>query len=136
MKIFLYVLVFVVSLLSAPARLLAQDVTYEQLLHADSTPQDWLMYGGDYKSQRFSRPLQITEQMFIASSRSGSTSRITLFNARLNHPPLWCPELCTLPNPSARLPLWMRASAPKSGAGRLVFPKRFIRLECIVRIAE
>jgi len=59
MKSFLYALVIVFALSSAPARLLAQDVTYEQLLHADSTPQDWLMYGGDYSSQRFSRLTQI-----------------------------------------------------------------------------
>ena len=59
MKTFLCALVFVLSLLPAPARLLAQNVSYEQLLHADSTPQDWLMYGGDYKSQRFSRLTQI-----------------------------------------------------------------------------
>jgi alcohol dehydrogenase (cytochrome c) len=38
------------------------DVTYEQLLHADSTPQNWLMYGGDYKSQRFSRLTQINRE--------------------------------------------------------------------------
>jgi len=27
----------------------ATNVTYEQLLHANDTPQNWLMYGGDYK---------------------------------------------------------------------------------------
>jgi alcohol dehydrogenase (cytochrome c) len=59
MKTLLYAVVFVASLLPASARLLAQDVSYEQLLHSDSTPQDWLMYGGDYKSQRFSRLTQI-----------------------------------------------------------------------------
>src|SRR5208282_912816 len=62
MKTFLCALVIVFSLLSGPARLLAQDVSYEQLLHADSTPQDWLMYGGDYKSQRFSRLTQINRE--------------------------------------------------------------------------
>lgn len=66
MRTLRYALALVVSLLPASAWLLAQDppaaeagVTYEQLLHADSTPQDWLMYGGDYKSQRFSRLTQI-----------------------------------------------------------------------------
>jgi alcohol dehydrogenase (cytochrome c) len=48
-----------VLLASAAARGQAQDVTYQQLLHADDTPQDWLMYGGNYKSQRFSRLTQI-----------------------------------------------------------------------------
>ena len=43
----------------ATPRAVAQGVTYDQLLHADSTPQDWLMYGGDYFSQRFSRLTQI-----------------------------------------------------------------------------
>src|SRR5271167_218353 len=56
MKSFLYALVLVIS---APAGMLAQDVSYEQLLDADNTPQDWLMYGGDYLSQRFSRLTQI-----------------------------------------------------------------------------
>jgi alcohol dehydrogenase (cytochrome c) len=43
-------------------RVLAQGVTYDQLLHADSTPQNWLMYGGDYFSQRFSRLTQINRE--------------------------------------------------------------------------
>jgi len=47
---------------SASAPLPAQGVTYDQLLHADSTPQNWLMYGGDYKSQRFSRLTQINRE--------------------------------------------------------------------------
>jgi alcohol dehydrogenase (cytochrome c) len=59
MKISLYALVIGVLVLLAPARSVAQDVTYEQLVRADSTPQDWLMYGGDYKSQRYSRLTQI-----------------------------------------------------------------------------
>lgn len=44
---------------AVPPRALAQGITYERLLKADSTPQDWLMYGGDYFSQRFSRLTQI-----------------------------------------------------------------------------
>lgn len=32
----------------------AQSVSYQQLLHADQEPQNWLMYGGDYRSWRFS----------------------------------------------------------------------------------
>jgi alcohol dehydrogenase (cytochrome c) len=60
MKICLYALAVAASLSVLPARSLAQQsVTYQQLLHADETPQDWLMYGGDYKSQRFSRLTQI-----------------------------------------------------------------------------
>ena len=62
MKTYLCVLAFVISLFLAPPRSCAQDVTYQQLLHADSTPQNWLMYGGDYSSQRFSRLTQINRQ--------------------------------------------------------------------------
>src|SRR5271170_8520531 len=62
MKTVLWALVFVVSIFAGPTRLLAQNVTYDQLLHADSTPQDWLMYGGDYSSQRFSRLTQINRE--------------------------------------------------------------------------
>jgi alcohol dehydrogenase (cytochrome c) len=47
------------ALLATAGGVAAQNVSYEQLLHADSTPQDWLMYGGDYQSQRFSRLTQI-----------------------------------------------------------------------------
>ena len=50
------------SLLLVPPQSRAQDVTYDQLLHADKTPQNWLMYGGDYSSQRFSRLTQINTQ--------------------------------------------------------------------------
>jgi alcohol dehydrogenase (cytochrome c) len=45
-----------------PQYALAQDITYDRLLKADSTPQDWLMYGGDYFSQRFSRLTQIDRE--------------------------------------------------------------------------
>lgn len=62
MKTLPYALVFVIAILWAPARSLAQGVSYEQLLHADSTPQDWLMYGGNYQSQRFSRLTQINRE--------------------------------------------------------------------------
>jgi alcohol dehydrogenase (cytochrome c) len=59
MKTFLCALAFAASLFLALPQSRAQDVTYDQLLHADSTPQNWLMYGGDYSSQRFSRLTQI-----------------------------------------------------------------------------
>jgi len=59
MKLCLYTLLSAVALSLAPTRLPAQDVTDQKLLHADSTPEDWLMYGGDYQSQRFSRLTQI-----------------------------------------------------------------------------
>jgi len=36
-----------------------QNVSYERLLNADRTPQDWLMYGGNFASQRYSRLKQI-----------------------------------------------------------------------------
>jgi alcohol dehydrogenase (cytochrome c) len=48
--------------LAQPPGAVAQGVTYDRLLHADSTPQDWLMYGGDYFSQRFSRLTQINRE--------------------------------------------------------------------------
>jgi alcohol dehydrogenase (cytochrome c) len=32
----------------------AQNVTYQRLLNADKEPQNWLTYGGDYSSHRFS----------------------------------------------------------------------------------
>ena len=58
-----------IVLLSAPTPAHAQDspagepgVSYEQLLHPDATPQDWLMYGGDYSSQRYSRLTQINRE--------------------------------------------------------------------------
>ncbi len=62
MKISLYAPMIAVSLLLAPARSVAQGVTYEQLVRADSAPQNWLMYGGDYKSQRYSRLTQINRE--------------------------------------------------------------------------
>ena len=59
MKTLGYALLLAASILSGERGLLAQAVSYERLLHADSTPQDWLMYGGDYSSQRYSRLAQI-----------------------------------------------------------------------------
>ena len=51
-----------IALAPATSRVLAQGVSYDQLLHADSTPENWLMYGGDYFSQRFSRLTQIDRE--------------------------------------------------------------------------
>ncbi|HTU48917.1 MAG TPA: PQQ-binding-like beta-propeller repeat protein, partial [Bryobacteraceae bacterium] len=62
MKTYLCALALAASLLLAPPQTRAQDVTYQQLLNADKTPQNWLMYGGDYSSQRFSRLTQINAQ--------------------------------------------------------------------------
>lgn len=36
------------------------QVTYERILHADKEPQNWLTYGGDYASHRYSTLSQIT----------------------------------------------------------------------------
>jgi alcohol dehydrogenase (cytochrome c) len=44
-----------------PAAAIAQ-VPYERILHADREPQNWLTYGGDYSSQRFSGLTQVTPQ--------------------------------------------------------------------------
>ena len=38
------------------------QVTYERLLHADREPQNWLTYGGDYGSQRYSRLTEISPE--------------------------------------------------------------------------
>jgi len=59
MKASKYVLVFLIALLTIQARSFAQNVPYERLLHADAEPQNWLMYGGNFQSQRFSRLKQI-----------------------------------------------------------------------------
>jgi alcohol dehydrogenase (cytochrome c) len=39
----------------------AQNVTYDEILHAASHPDDWLTYGGNYASQRFSELKQINK---------------------------------------------------------------------------
>ena len=40
----------------------AAQVPYERLLHSDSEPQNWLTYGGNYGSQRFSGLKEITPE--------------------------------------------------------------------------
>jgi len=63
MKIIFYAIAITVICSMTPARVLAQRaVTYQDLLNADATPQDWLMYGGNYQSQRFSRLTQINRR--------------------------------------------------------------------------
>ncbi len=39
----------------------AQNVTYDEILHSASHPEDWLTYGGNYASQRFSELKQINK---------------------------------------------------------------------------
>lgn len=45
-----------------PERALAQGVTYQRILHAQSEPQSWLTYGGSYSSQQYSSLKQINRQ--------------------------------------------------------------------------
>jgi alcohol dehydrogenase (cytochrome c) len=40
----------------------AADVTYEDILHSASHPGDWLTYGGNYSSQRFSELKQVNTE--------------------------------------------------------------------------
>ncbi|MGH9716382.1 MAG: pyrroloquinoline quinone-dependent dehydrogenase [Candidatus Acidiferrales bacterium] len=54
-----YMLIFFALALGLAARLPAQDVSYQRILHSDDEPQNWLTYGGNYASQRFSRLKQI-----------------------------------------------------------------------------
>lgn len=49
----------IVSFLVLGATVSAQ-VTYERILHADREPQNWLTYGGNYSSQRYSLLTQLT----------------------------------------------------------------------------
>jgi alcohol dehydrogenase (cytochrome c) len=39
---------------------LSAQVTFDRILHADREPQNWLTYGGNYSSQRYSQLTQIT----------------------------------------------------------------------------
>ncbi len=41
---------------------LGAQVTYDRMLHADREPQNWLTYGGDYSSHRYSTLSQITKE--------------------------------------------------------------------------
>jgi len=46
----------------AGARLSAQSVTYEDILHSTSHPENWVTYGGNYASQRFSELKQVNTE--------------------------------------------------------------------------
>ncbi len=47
------------GLLGGVVRSSAQNVTYNEILHSASHPNDWLTYGGNYASQRFSELKQV-----------------------------------------------------------------------------
>ena len=66
MKVIRY---FLILLGLLPICALAQNVTYQRLLHSDSEPQNWLMYDGDYQSHRFSQLKQINK-VNVASLRA------------------------------------------------------------------
>jgi alcohol dehydrogenase (cytochrome c) len=63
-----YTLILAAAVIGSPAGVLAQNVPYQRILNADKTPQDWLTYGADYQSQRFSRLKQINKSN-VASLR-------------------------------------------------------------------
>jgi alcohol dehydrogenase (cytochrome c) len=49
-------------LAGARASLRAQNVTYDEILHSGSHAEDWLTYGGNYSSQRFSELKQVNTE--------------------------------------------------------------------------
>jgi len=55
-------LALVTLLLGSRMRSWAQNVTYDRILHAADHPEDWLTYGGNYASQRFSPLKQINKE--------------------------------------------------------------------------
>ncbi|HTW66870.1 MAG TPA: PQQ-dependent dehydrogenase, methanol/ethanol family [Bryobacteraceae bacterium] len=66
--------VFLAASLAAP---LGAQISFDRLVHASATPQDWLSYSGSYMSQRYSTLSQITpdnvknlEQKWIFQARS------------------------------------------------------------------
>jgi alcohol dehydrogenase (cytochrome c) len=52
-------LILMALVLGATRASVAQDVPYQRILRSDREPQNWLTYGGNYQSQRFSRLKQI-----------------------------------------------------------------------------
>ncbi len=50
------------ALLLLAASSLSAQVTYDRMLHADREPQNWLTYGGNYASHRYSTLSQITKE--------------------------------------------------------------------------
>ncbi|HKV04020.1 MAG TPA: PQQ-dependent dehydrogenase, methanol/ethanol family [Candidatus Acidoferrales bacterium] len=61
MSAFPRAVVLSIALMASPICSLGQNVPYERILHADSEPQSWLTYGGNYQSQRFSALKQINK---------------------------------------------------------------------------
>src|SRR5580704_14794776 len=65
------------TLLLAAAASLSAQISFDRLLHASDTPQDWLNYSGGFLSQRYSPLDQVTpgnvknlEQKWIFQARS------------------------------------------------------------------
>jgi alcohol dehydrogenase (cytochrome c) len=54
--------VLVALVLGVAAATRAQDVSYNDILHANEHPDDWLTYGGNYASQRFSGLKQVNTE--------------------------------------------------------------------------
>jgi alcohol dehydrogenase (cytochrome c) len=61
MKVMKYALLLLLFT-GAPLISRTQNVPYQRVVHSDSEPQNWLTYGGNYFSQRFSGLKQITPQ--------------------------------------------------------------------------
>jgi alcohol dehydrogenase (cytochrome c) len=54
-----YFAVLIAFFLVTASRSSAQDVPYQRILNADSEPQNWLTYGADYQSHRYSKLNQV-----------------------------------------------------------------------------
>ena len=62
MRTIKYALLLSALLACSAAPSLAQNVSYDRILHSQSEPQSWLTYGGSYSSQQFSSLKQITRE--------------------------------------------------------------------------
>jgi alcohol dehydrogenase (cytochrome c) len=60
-KYFLCGLAVTALVLGSRVESAAQNVTYDQILHSASHPEDWITYGGNYAAQRFSELKQINK---------------------------------------------------------------------------
>jgi alcohol dehydrogenase (cytochrome c) len=54
-----------IAILLLASTSLSAQVTYDRMLHADHEPQNWLTYGGDYSSHRYSQLSQITKENVV-----------------------------------------------------------------------
>ena len=106
---------------------LAQNVTYDRLLHAVDEPGNWLMYGGDYRSHHYSSLKQITSENI---ERLHPAWIYQMHRSKVETTPIVVDGIMYVTRPPILFAIPMLAQNPYTGTADIAEGKRIFAARC------